>query len=327
MLTDFAKIKYEEFTPSLLQKTSSLLQKNPEYYTIWNHRRRIYQQEFSSLSEQVKSGTLEEPSRQSQILDVINLDLQFLFPLLLKFPKCYWIWHHRLWILQSSTSLLPTTTSRTLWSDELTLVGKMLSRDSRNYHGWSYRRTVIAALESPELNGSSMARNEFEYTTKMIGINLSNFSAWHNRTQLIIRMLNEEDASDADRKKMLDEELALIHKALFDPYDQSLWFYHQALMACFDPNTVEKTMAPNLSTEERLRYIAAEREFIEEVLEDARDCKWVYQSLIECAILEGKNGEGLNEEGKRNVSEWLGELRKLDPLRKGRWEDMGRELR
>jgi geranylgeranyl transferase type-2 subunit alpha len=43
--------------------------------------------------------------------------------------------------------------------------------------------------------------------------------------------------------------------------------------------------------------------------------------------LEGKNVEGLNEEGKRNVSEWLSELKKLDPLRKGRWEDMGRELR
>ena len=171
-----------------------------------------------------------------------------------------------------------------------------------------------------------MVRSEFEYTTKMIGMNLSNFSAWHNRTQLIFRMLNEEQAGDEERKKMLDEELALIHKALFDPYDQSLWFHHQALMACFDPDMAGKTMAPHLNTADRLEYIKQEREFIEEVLEDARDCKWVYQSLIDCVLLEGKNGTGMNEENKGHVREWLEKLKKLDPLRKGRWDDMERSL-
>lgn len=139
-------------------------------------------------------------------------------------------------------------------------------------------------------------------------------------------MLNEDNASQEQRKKMLDEEFGLIQKALFDPYDQSLWFYHQALMACLDPETAEKTMASNLTTEERLTYIAAERVFVEEVLEDAKDCKWVYQSLIECAILEGKNKDGMHEESKRDVREWLEVLKKLDPLRKGRWEDMERSV-
>lgn len=126
---------------------------------------------------------------------------------------------------------------------------------------------------------------------------------------------------------MLDDELALIHKALFDPYDQSLWFYHQALMACFDPQTARKTMAPDLSEEERLQYIKQEREFVEEVLEDARDCKWVYQSLIECAVLVGKcTGQGIAEENKESIRGWLAELKKLDPLRKGRWTDMERQL-
>ena len=50
-----------------------------------------------------------------------------------------------------------------------------------------------------------MARSEFDYTTKMIRTNLSNFSAWHNRTKLILRFLAEEQATDGERKKILDE--------------------------------------------------------------------------------------------------------------------------
>jgi geranylgeranyl transferase type-2 subunit alpha len=319
------KIEKQEYTSSLLQKTSSLLQKNPEYYTIWNHRRQIYTYEFSSLSTQVSSNTLTTDSRASQILDIINLDLQFIFPLQLLYPKCYWIWNHRLWLLDSATTLLPVPISTPLWTSELTLVTKMLTRDSRNFHGWGYRRTVISNLES--LTQTSMARDEFDYTTRMIKSNLSNFSAWHNRTQLLIRLLSEENATDQTRKKMLDDELDLIHKALFDPYDQSLWFYHQALMACFDHEIANKTMAPNLNQEERQRYIKQEREFVEEVLEDARDCKWVYQSLIECVVLEGKcKGKGIGEGDKENIRGWLTELKKLDLLRRGRWLDMDRQF-
>ena len=88
-------------------------------------------------------------------------------------------------------------------------MGKMLNRDSRNFHGWEYRRTVIGHLEGKVLNGESKARSEFEYTTKMIGSNLSNFSAWHNRTNLILRILNEESATDTERRTMLNDGTAL----------------------------------------------------------------------------------------------------------------------
>jgi geranylgeranyl transferase type-2 subunit alpha len=92
-----------------------------------------------------------------------------------------------------------------LWEEELGLVGKMLNRDSRNFHGWGYRRTIIANLESERLQGSSMASDELNYTTKMIKANLSNFSAWHNRSRLILRILNEKSANDSERKGMLNE--------------------------------------------------------------------------------------------------------------------------
>ncbi len=197
------KVEAKELTPELLQKTAELLKKNPEYYTIWNHRRRIFMFEFDNLKASAATGELNEHERISQTLDLLHLDLQFLVPLLLQFPKCYWIWNHRLWLLDQSSVLLPPDSSLALWTEELGLVGKMLNRDSRNFHGWGYRRTVVDNIE--RLKATSMAKEEFDYTTKMIGTNLSNFSAWHNRSKLILRMLEEQSATDDERRQMLDD--------------------------------------------------------------------------------------------------------------------------
>lgn len=199
------EVDQKDFSPGLLEKTTALLKKNPEYYTIWNVRRRIFDNEFSNLDSQLASGELTDGQKNSQVLDIVNLDLQFLFPLLLQYPKCYWIWNHRLWLLEKGATLLPASKARPLWEDELKLVGKMLARDSRNFHGWGYRRTVVDRLESPLLNGRTMCRDEYDYTTKMIGQNLSNFSAWHNRGRLILRILDEEKASADERRQMLDD--------------------------------------------------------------------------------------------------------------------------
>ncbi|KIV97801.1 hypothetical protein PV10_01508 [Exophiala mesophila] len=324
------KVAAKDFSPELLQKTAELLKRNPEYYTVWNHRRRIFVQEFSDLDKAVQNGDKSPENRISETLDIIQMDLQFLFPLLLKFPKCYWIWNHRLWLLEQSSLLLPCTQSRKIWEEELGLVGKMLSRDSRNFHGWGYRRLVVQNLESQTLQGQSMARPEFNYTKKMIGANLSNFSAWHNRSQLITRILAEEDATDEERKQMLDEELELIHKALCDPYDQSLWFYHQNLMCTFDGDRAPNSMAPQLTDEQRRDYLKGEQEYIEEILEDADDCKWAYLALIDIALMAKKlkkNPDGDEDENDSSqVLEWLQAVKKLDPLRAGRWDDLERNL-
>ena len=90
-----------------------------------------------------------------------------------------------------------------MWREELALVEKMLGRDSRNFLGWGYRRLVVENLE--RLSGSSMAEAEFKYTTKMIESNLSNFSAWHNRSKLLIRLMEEQQGDDTRRKQMLDD--------------------------------------------------------------------------------------------------------------------------
>ncbi|KAL1958141.1 hypothetical protein VTO42DRAFT_4996 [Malbranchea cinnamomea] len=321
------KRREHDCSKEALDKVSELLVKNPEYYTIWNYRRQILQHMFSLAVHSDRVGRL------------IQEDLEFLFPLLKQFPKCYWIWNHRIWILEQATQRLTAANARRLWQQELVLVSKMLSLDSRNFHGWGYRRFVVAALESlsSEASGDegdapvagkrdSIAKNELDYTAKMIGTNLSNFSAWHNRSQLILKILNERSASDEDRQKMLDDELRLIHRALIDPYDQSLWFYHQYLMCTFDPTRAAESMAPNLKDAQRIEYLTREIDAIKEILEEEGDCKWIYQALIECTMLVSKLDGPLSDGVKHDISSWLSQLKRLDPLRMGRWEDLQKSI-
>ena len=351
--SDIIQIHDQKYTLEALQLTSKLLTLNPEYYTIWNHRRRILQHRFTppsprdiDLEEQRDDNSPGDLKKST--LDLITSDLNFVFSLLRKFPKCYWIWNHRLWLLQQASTYLPAPAVRKLWEGELLLVGKMLSLDNRNFHGWGYRRIVVAALDRPELRdesvGASMVKDEFDYTTRMIRTSMSNFSAWHNRSVLITRLLDELAASDDERRRMLDEgtsplhfrmtgklmyqaELILIQEGLYtDSRDQSLWFYHQSLMCTFDPAFASRSMAPNLSHYDRLFYIKSETDKLLEMLDDDRDCKWIYQALIQLAMLY-RSTSGSWPVLAESISTWVASLQALDSLRHGRWADLKQHVR
>ncbi|KAJ5662745.1 hypothetical protein N7462_011671 [Penicillium macrosclerotiorum] len=316
------KVAEHEYTADTLRKTSDLLSRNPEYYTIWNYRRQVLRHQFS------EAEALPEKEASNQIAELIKNDLMFLIPLLRSFPKCYWIWNYRLWLLDEGRRLLPLALARQFWQEELALVSKMLTLDGRNFHGWGYRRLVVETLRQlgTPVEAASMTQMEFEYAKKMIGANLSNFSAWHYRTKLIHQLLEEQTASDEERRRMLDEELSLVHQALIDPYDQSLWFYHQNLMCVFDPAMASRTLAPNLSTSERLHYLRDEIDTVQEMLDGAEDCKYIYQALIECTLLASKVADHLSAADRAQILSWLSELKQLDPLRRQRWLDFEKTL-
>ena len=264
---------------------------------------------------------------QQEISLLIKEDLQFLIPLLKQFPKCYWIWNHRSWLLATATKHLPANTAVELWQAELGLVGKMLALDSRNFHGWSYRREVVKRIE--ELSGKSLVEKEFEYTTKMIQTNLSNFSAWHNRSQLIPRLLEERHADSDERKKFFDDELELITRALYtDEKDQSLWFYHQYLMSTLDAsNTRSPPILDPCTNKERVEYLEQEIESVRELLDGAEYSKYILQALLEYSRryleVEGGNKAVTTVEMRK----WLEDLRRNDPLRAGRWRDLEGTMR
>ena len=97
-------------------------------------------------------------------------------------------------------------------------------------------------------------------------------------------------------------------------------------MCALDPSTGSVSMAPNLSADEKLSYLSQQRNFIEEVLEDAKDCKWVYQALIECSTIRSRLKGRMALEERDEMLGWVEELMRLDPLRKGRWLDLQTSL-
>lgn len=327
-----SQIKAKDFTNPTFQSTSALLTQNPEYYTIWNFRRVILQNYISAeLSKDPSSlppsdlqaaEAANHTPAQHEILLLLREDLAFLIPLLKQYPKCYWIWNHRAWLLATATEHLPCRPAIELWKGELGLVTKMLGLDPRNFHGWGYRRDVVAHLE--RLGGESMVETEFEYATKMIQGNLSNFSAWHYRSQLIPPLLSARRASAGERRQFLAAEFDLITKALYtDPYDQSLWFYHQYLMATLDPaNAQAVPILDPCGRAERLRYLEQEIQSLREMLDGAEDCKYIYQALLDYARRYRDLGAGTAAVTMQEMRGWLSELRKIDPLREGRWRDL-----
>lgn len=325
------QIAANDYSNDTLQATSRLLARNPEYYTIWNHRRILLEHVFKreltpdddepADAEAIAIESNDVASAQHEVELLIKEDLQFLIPLLREYPKCYWIWNHRSWLLATATEHLPSQAALALWQGELALVSKMLSLDSRNFHGWGYRRKVVSEVE--RISDSSMVEAEFDYTTKMIQSNLSNFSAWHNRSRLMSRLLIEREANSTDRRKLLDAELELITRALYtDPYDQSLWFYHQFLMSTLQPLGPALSILKPCTQEERARYLEQEIDSVREMLDGAEDCKYIYQALLEYSTLHvSTRSKGL-EATKQERAEWLNELKKIDPLRSARWADL-----
>ncbi|KAL8768161.1 MAG: hypothetical protein Q9209_005552 [Squamulea sp. 1 TL-2023] len=312
--------------------TTQLLEMNPEYYTVWNYRRLLLRSFFENATLSYP-GSADDNTASDVIQRYITDDLGFLLPLLRKFPKCYWIWNYRLWLLVEASRLLPSPTVYQMWQKELGLVGKMLSLDSRNFHGWGYRRKIVSALEELSMAmGSaetSMTEDEFVYTTKMIGSNLSNFSAWHRRSKLIPRLLNERNASQAERRQFLDSELELVQRALWadpDSKDQSLWFYHQYLISNFSPRSNDDdSIMLKLPDEDKLAYLKAQIEDLLEMLDGAEACKWIYQRLLESSLMS-KSIDGRWPVEVLELEIWVDKLLELDPMRRGRWQDLRKQI-
>ena len=144
------------------------------------------------------------------------------------------------------------------------------------------------------MRGVSLAQKEFEYTTSKTN-NISNFSAWHNRADLIPRLLPCPTAGDFDRARqtllqsgnfscgfwetwLMMIELQRTHNGLWvDPDDQSTWLYHQWLLGeTFtlhpqhqqqNPPANPPILAPT-SREEKITVLKGEIQMLEELLRE-----------------------------------------------------------
>ena len=284
-----------DYTRTAFDATTKLLLLNPEYYTMWNYRRDILLHGiFPILSDVDKQTLLTEELKQLQLI-------------MKDFPKVYWIWNHRKWVL--SQCVWPD------WSTELLLVSKMLERDARNFHVWEYRRYVVAQSEAS--GEGSKTKREFEYTTAAINANFSNFSAWHNRTKLIPKLID-----DASRQQMLHDELELIKGAIYtDPDDQSVWLYHRWLCNPDSASAQLHPLAPT-NTEDHIACLDTEMLMIDELLEEDPDLVWCTFAKVQYSLalhrLHNRPGNLLHTPA---IQQLIHTLIAKDPLRAGRYRD------
>lgn len=295
-----------------LNKITDLLGLNPEFYTVWNIRREELVRLFESLQLDKKS-TLED-------------ELNFVMVLLKRFPKCYWIWNHRLWSLAQLGEDAD-------WERELSTVSKLLSMDERNFHGWQYRRIVVLSLETNDnlVKDLLVNLNEFKFTTSKVNNNISNFSAWHNRSKLIPKIYSLIDKTKYDDEEnheaiellknkfnLLNHELNLVNTGMYvDIDDSSIWVYLNWLLN-------NEFFVSDLSQQQYDEILKHQFKIIEELNnlekdDNGKDNCWCLKLLILIKAL-------LNGNDKVPIILYYKTLIEIDPLRRGLYSDKILEL-
>ncbi len=109
--------------------------------------------------------------------------------------------------------------------------------------------------------------------------------------------------------------------------DQSLWFYYQFLMKTLIDDKAHNIIVRNFKRSDRLEYLDQQINDLKELLVGAEDQRWIYNALLDYTMALWELFDcPPSDEVKQNLSEWLAQLRKLDPMRNGRWDDMARSV-
>lgn len=313
VLTRHATRRYDDES---MQLSASLLELNPEVYTVWNYRREHLGPVLSRQSTDAAKCALAAELALTKKALALN-------------PKSYATWHHRRWTVVTGGANL---------ENELVLVYKLLSLDSRNFHGWAYWRWLTARMQL-----SSAAA--LEYTAQHLREDFSNYSAWHARTSLLAaaaacqparvttfaellagnssfatqpaatQSSRHAETSETPRgnahsadtvlpsttaipASVLSEEFEMTHRAFWtEPKDQSAWLYHRWLLGCClaaaalestkdGTSPTETTTSDSMHEAEGdrlnsplLSRLKAEATICEELLKEEPDAKWPLLTL------------------------------------------------
>lgn len=331
----FSLRNLQTYTVESLKETTQILQINPEFYTMWNYRREIF--------EHLKNNIPVEDYAQ-----LMDNDLKMLMVILKRFPKVYWIWNHRRWCLFELVKI-----NRVDWQYEYAVVSKLLELDSRNYHGWQYRRFVVQNMQIQATTKAAPASKneeslvvlginieEFKYTTSKINKNFSNFSAWHNRSTLIPKIYNLYLQLEAPSEKLPDvydifklprsiltHELELIKTGMYmDSEDTSIWLYMWWLLT-------EKFFTDELRKEDGAYLAVLEEQLanVEELNELEKsdhiyhwDNCWCLKTIILVKGLIQQEHVKTNKSSAlltQDIKNHIQALIEIDPLRKGKYLD------
>jgi geranylgeranyl transferase type-2 subunit alpha len=89
-----------------------------------------------------------------------------------------------------------------------------------------------------------------------------------------------------------------------------------------DPKA-QHVIAPELPSADRIAYVQNQLTNLKDLLDGAEDCKWIYVALIEYTMALWKlKSHVVPPEVLEDLRAWLTEIRKLDKLRSGRWDQL-----
>jgi geranylgeranyl transferase type-2 subunit alpha len=287
-----------------LDLTSKILRINPDYYTLWNYRREVLLAMYgnslglrkermdglifttmSSTADHINghgspaaAAAANDDCRISAELGSIIRDqeLNLSKEAIIKNPKTYGAWWHRVWVMQRFASN---------YEQELKLCSQFLDADQRNFHCWNYRRYVAIA-------GNVSPADEFQYSTEKIEQNFSNYSAFHHRSVFISQLGHRNMEA---KQAALTVELAIVENATFtDPFDQSAWWYYRFLIQWMASH-LEVSQQPEvvnvLLQQQQQQQQSLARDICREVLqlqvenlnslsEAEPQCKWPVDALV-----------------------------------------------
>lgn len=197
-------MREENYTAEALDLTTKCMTLSPDFYTVFNFRRKILQTLLAGVED------------KGQLL---SKELDTLTKVIRENSKSYTLWFHRQWVILLCREFEP------LMKKELALCDKMLAADQRNFHVWNYRSWLVKVAKT------QTSEEELAFTTTLIYRDFSNYSAWHYRSKVVQELYGKSLPDD-----FVSSELTTLKHAMYtSPGDQSIWTYHQWLVSQLIP--------------------------------------------------------------------------------------------
>jgi geranylgeranyl transferase type-2 subunit alpha len=319
-----------------LELTSKVLRINPDYYSLWNYRREVllalHSESIGLKRERMDGLGADDKDRRIALeigVSVREQELNLSTEAIMKNPKAYGAWWHRIWILQRFC---------VDYARELKLCCQFLDQDQRNFHCWNYRRYVAKS-------GRVSSAEEFRYSTEKIEQNFSNYSAFHHRSVYILQL---EHKSIDSKTSAISIELAIVENAVFtDPFDQSAWWYHRfllnwlkSLLPADQPVESSVLQITDLNKNDNIvardfcsKTLASQIETLRGLVDLEPQCKWPLDALVNVLTLQQVlTRQGLLpclphstapqqlETTSADIISYLQRLKLLDPARAARYD-------
>ncbi|KAJ9101927.1 hypothetical protein QFC19_005008 [Naganishia cerealis] len=219
----------KDYSEEAFALTNSILDFNPEFYTIWNYRRMIM------LEGLFPNATSEE--RYSRLTSDLRLTTSYLKI----HPKVYWIWTHRKWCLEHVPSgpgrtSLPARTVSVEDSKHLEDITGSLTEGKEDPAGQNGSRESTINAEQTQRNGTPAndEENDVEGWKK---------EAWARELMLVEKML------EADSRNCESLPWPFPNSSYFSVGLVHAWDYRRYVLS-----SLPKTFQPAKTPQTEVRY-------------------------------------------------------------------------